>query len=210
MKGFSHCDPARSANDSHQVHIDKYSPIEEMILFAYLWDIVGGHKYSAMFAGNRMLTKEQTAAVLNWLRCYANAEYFPNKKDYCCIQPGVTNLHGWGCKWLHSVIRHGQFGGHSGIHWYKIGPFDGNIQYIDKQDIKDKLAAEASAKCLDMCPMFSLQRAFKYVDELPDHIDPVIDADWEFQISEEPESRGERTGVQPAEVGILYKSDEDE
>ena len=147
------------------------------------------------------LTKEQAEAILSWIRCYCNCEYFPDQKDYCFISPGLKSLHGWGCKWLCSIIRHENFSMHNGIQWYKIGPFDGTVQYIDKQDIKDKLVEESKAKCLQLCPLFSLQKVFIYVNNLPDQIDPTNDENWEYEIS--PENKSKRIGVQPIETTVF-------
>jgi len=78
-----------------------------------------------------------------------------------------------------------------------VGPFEDGIQQIDKQDIKDKLEAEAKEKCLQLCPMFSLRRMFQFVDMLPDSIDPNKDPEWEYLLSEAPETRGDKIGVKP-------------
>lgn len=168
----------------------------------YFWGIVRKYKDTVMFADGKMLTKEQSETVFAWIRCCCNKEFFPDQQDYCCISPGIKELHGWGCKCLHSVLRHRRFGQHQGVFWYKLGPFDGIIQFIDKQDIKDKLEAEATAKCLQLCPLFSLERAFQYVDQLPDQLDPRNDSEWVYIGSEHPESKGEVIGIEPKPVEI--------
>lgn len=193
----------KEIDDACYVTVDSQSDIEEFKLLAYFWGIIKKYKDAVMFTNDQMLTREQSEGVINWIRCYCNHEYFPDQQDYCCISPGLKHLHGWGCKWLHSIIRHGTFGKHCGIQWYKIGPFDGQVQFIDKQDIKDKLAAEADSKCLQLCPLFSLEKAFRYVDQLPGQIDPSIDVEWEYDLSEEPESKFEIIGVRPKKDLII-------
>lgn len=180
--------------------------IEDFKSLNYLWGIIKKYKETVMFSDGRMLTREQAENILNWVRCYCNHEYFPDQQDYCYISPGIKHLHGWRCKWLHSVMRHGRFGKHYGVQWYKVGPFDGKVQFIDKQDIKDKLAAEAKAKSLQLCPLFSIEKALQYVDQLPGQIDPRIDTEWEYDSSEEPESKFEVIGVRPKNIDIFKLS----
>ena len=200
---FNHYEMPENIDDSCQVEITKDSTIEEYKTFNYLWGIIQKYKETAMYANERLLIRNQSENILGWIRCYCNCEYFPDKSDYCCISPGLKHLHGWGCKWLHSVLRHSRFGGHNGIYWYKVGPFASQIQYIDKQDIRDKLAAEAEIKCLQLCPLFSLPKAFCFVDELPDQINPQNDTEWEYEFSKEPEEKDKIIGVKPKEINIF-------
>lgn len=178
--------------------IDKDCTAEDLKLFIHLWRIVSKYKDTAVYADDRMLTKEQVDDLILWMNCCANSVYFDNPSEYCFISPGVKHAHGWSCKKLHSVMRHGRFGRHNGIHWYTVGPFEDGIQYIDKQAIKDKLAAEAVSKCLQLCPMFSIDKAFQYVDQLPGQIDPRVESEWEYHDSEDELDKGAPIGVQPA------------
>lgn len=183
-----------------QVALNEHCGIEDFKRFDRLWDRVRAYKDSMMFADGRLLTKEQTEDVLNWVRCYCNHQYFPDQQDYCFEIPGSKDRHGWGCKWLHSILRHGTYGRHRGIRWYKVGPFQDGIQFIDKQDIKDKLTAEAAAKCLFLCPLFSLHKALQHVEQLPGQIDPRADENWEYDLSRVPGNEGEMIGVIPASI----------
>jgi len=194
---FSQCYLAEDSSEPCIVIINKESYPEDLKLFAYFWDIIRKYKTTAMYADEELLTREQTESILNWIRCYCNRECFDDQTDYCCISPGLKSLHGWGCKWLHSIMRHGRFGRHHGLPWYKVGPFDDNIQYIDKQAIKDKLEDEARVKCLRLCPLFSMEKAFQYVDLLPDQIDPKVDTEWAYDLSEDPENKFAALGVRP-------------
>jgi len=179
------------------VIINNQCDIEDFKSLGYFWGIIRKYKETVIFADGRMLTKDQAEDLLNWIKCYCNHEYFPDQQDYCFISPGVKHLHGWGCKRLHSVMRHGRFGSHRGIHWYRVGPFDGKVQFIDKQDIELKLRKEADCKCLNLCPLFSLKKALQYVNQLPDRIDPRNDPEWEYDLSDEPESKDVPLGVKP-------------
>jgi len=202
LQSFTRCfDLAENLDKPSHIYITKDSTIDDMKLFNYFWGIVRKYKETSMLADGRLLTKEQAEAILSWIRCYCNCEYFPDQKDYCFISPGLKSLHGWGCKWLCSIIRHENFSMHNGIQWYRIGPFDGTVQYIDKQDIKDKLVEESKAKCLQLCPLFSLQKVFIYVNNLPDQIDPTNDENWEYEIS--PENKSKRIGVRPIETTVF-------
>ena len=203
IKKFSDYELTENLDDPCNVRITNESTLEDFKLFIYFWDIIKKYKETLMLNCGKLLTKEQTEDVLTWIRCYCNREYFPEKQDYCCISPGLKSLHGWGCKWLHTVMRHERFGRHHGIHWYKMGPFDGEIQYIDKQDIKDKLSEEAKIKCLQLCPMFSFNKVIHYVDELPNQIDPTIDDNWEYELSIFPEEYSKRIGVCPKQIEIF-------
>jgi len=203
VQGFSIKHLPEELDEPCHIIINNQSSIEDFKSLVYFWGIIKKYKDTVMFANNRMLTREQTEGIFNWIRCYCNHEYFPDQQDYCCISPGFKDIHGWGCKWLHSIMRHGRFGRHKGVHWYRVGPFDGQVQFIDKQDIKDKLTAEADSKCLQLCPFFSLQKAFRYIDQLPDQIDPKVDMEWEYDSSEEPESKFEIIGVRPKQTGIF-------
>lgn len=202
-KDFRHLDLTDDLNKPCQIHITKDSSIDDMKLFNYFWGIIKKYKETAIYANGKILTRKQAEDILNWVQCCSNREYFENQADYCCISPGIKHMHGWGCKWLHSILRHTRFGRHNGVHWYKIGPFDGKIQYIDKQAIKDKLTAEADSKCLSLCPLFSLEKAYRYVDLLPDQLDPEFDTEWEYENSSEPENKSEIIGVKPKSSGIL-------
>lgn len=191
------CHISDELDEPCHIILDKQSTIDDFKRLVYFWRIIRKYNDTVIFADGRMLTKEQSEDLLGWIRCYCNHQYFPDQQDYCCISPGLKHLHGWGCKWLYSVMRHGRFGRLIGVHWYTVGPFDGKVQFIDKQDIKDKLKAEAKTRCLHLCPLFSLKKAFHYVDQLPDQIDPRVDSEWEYESSPEPESRDEVIGVRP-------------
>lgn len=200
---FSHYELADDYQNPCFVYINKDCYPEDLQLVSYFWNIVKKYKETAMLANGRMLNKEQTDAILLWMACYGNREYFPDQSEYCFITPGAKSLHAWGCKWLHSVMRHGRFGRHRGVWWFTVGPFEDGIQHIDKQDIKDKLANEADAKCLQLCPVFSIEKAYQYVDLLPDQIDPKYDLEWEYEVSEDEVNKGAIIGVQRKTINII-------
>ncbi len=176
---------------------------QDMKFFVYLWDIVRKNNQTALFLNNGLLTPEQASGIIRWIRCYNNRQYFPVAGEYCYIQPGHQAFIGWGCKQLHSVVRHGSFGLLKGIDWWKVGPFDGKVQHIDKEDIKLKLKAEAEVKGLDLCPLFSFEKAFSYADKLPGTINPEKDKGWIYDISQQPESYGVAFGVKPVTPSLF-------
>jgi len=200
---FNACNIPDNLDDPCQINITKDSTVEDIKRFCYLWGIIRKYKETSMGADDRLLSREQAESIMNWVRCFCNRTYWPEQSDYCCISPGVKHLHGWSCKWLHSITRHGSFGRHDGLPWYKVGPFDGTIQYIDKQDIKDKLAAEADAKCLQLCPLFSIKRMSQYVDGLPDQIDPTVDDNWQYCEYDDNTEKGKIIGVEPKQITIF-------
>lgn len=196
------CHISDSIEDPCWVIIDKTTP-DDLRTFAHLWDIVRIYKTTEFYADGKLCTREQAELVFAWIRCSCNREYFTNKSEYCYISPGVKSLHGWGCKHLFSVIRHGDFYKGKGLPWYHVGPFSGTVQYIDKQEIKDKLTAEAESKCLAICPLFSLAKVMQYVDKLPDQIDPTKDEKWEYREAIHQEDGLDVVGVQPKQRYIL-------
>lgn len=61
--------------------------------------------------------------------------------------------------------------------WWKFGKFDSDgIWYIDKNAISDRIK-EYSTPYIQ-CPAFSMERALKALDDLPDFVNPNIDDDW--------------------------------
>jgi len=51
--------------------------------------------------------------------------------------------------------------------------------------------------------MFSLTKMRQLVDTMPDQIDPRIDTQWEYQVSDDEVNKGEVIGVQPEKIDIL-------
>ena len=154
-----------------EAHYNTKCTDEDLKLFAYIWKIVRKYADTALYVNASIQTKEQAEKVFDWIRCYNNRQYFHDTKDYCCIIPGNKELHGWGCKQLHSVLLHGRFGRHNGTDWWKIGPFEDGIQYIDKESIREMLENEANLKNLTICPLFSLEKASNLISKLPEQID---------------------------------------
>jgi hypothetical protein len=185
------------------ITINADSTADDLGRFVHFWPVVKKYKETALYTNGSLRTREKAESVIDWIRCYCNRSYFENQSDYCCISPGVKSLHGFGCKWLCSVLRHGRYGRHAGVHWYNVGPFLNKVQYIDKQQIKDMIAAEAELKALQLCPCFSLERAFQYVDMLPDQIDPQEDYEWVYIESGEVTSPHEIVGVEPKAVDVF-------
>lgn len=201
IKDFSDYTVSENIDDPCFIFITKDSTLQDYKLLIYFWGIIKKYKESSMSTSEGLLTKKQEEDIINWIRCYCNKEHFSEEHEYCFISPGIKSLHGWGCKCLHTIIRHNKYGRHSGISWYKIGPFDGDAQYIDKQDIKEKLYEEAKSKCLSLCPLFSIEKAYKYIKELPDLIDPSNNDNWEYEFSVEDINL--RIGVKPKQITIF-------
>ena len=197
VEDFSHYELAPDLSNPCFIYINKDCYPEDMQLFTYFWDIVKKYKTSVISVDERMLSKDQAKDIIDWMNCYGNREYFPDQEDYCCISPGTKHLHGWGCKKLCSITRHGRFGRHNGLPWYKVGAFKSVEQCIDKQAIKDKLVEEAGTKGLQLCPMFSLEKALQYVDLLPDTINPEKDMEWVYDFQDDPVQGMHIVGVKP-------------
>ena len=200
---FSQYEMPDDLQEPCSITINDDSTADDLSRLVYFWLVVKKYKETAMFTAGSMRTREKAETVIEWIRCYSNKDYFENESDYCHITPGNKSLHGFGCKWLCSVLRHGRFGRHNGVHWYNIGPFLNKIQYIDKDQIKEMLKAEAELKAMELCPCFSLERAFQYVDLLPDQIDPQQDTEWAYVESGEVTSPHEIVGVEPKPVEIF-------
>lgn len=190
-------------NEPSHISITRESPLNDLKFFVHFWGMVKKYKDTSLLSGNALQTREQSEKIFDWIQCSCNREYFPSQSDYCFISPGFKDMHGWGCKCLHSVVRHAIFGRHRGIPWYRVGPFDGKVQYIDKQDIRDKLMEEIAAKSLSMCNLFSIERMQKYIDQLPAQIDPTEDDEWEYECSSEPEAEIQIIGVKPKPRSIF-------
>ena len=203
VENFTNYELAQDVSDPCTVTINKGYNAEDLRSFAHFWGIVKKYKTTAMLVDGRMLTAEQSCDIIDWINCYNNKAYFDDEPDYCCITPGMKELVGWGCKNLRSITRHGKFGRYNGLPWHEIGPFEDGVKYIDKQAIKDKLTAEAADKGLQLCPMFSLTKMRQLVDTMPDQIDPRIDTQWEYQVSDDEVNKGEVIGVQPEKIDIL-------
>ncbi len=180
-----------------EAHFNASCSEQDAVHFNYIWEMVRLRKDTAFYSNEQLLTKQQAEDIFNWIRCYLNRKHFHNQTDYCCISPGIKELHGWGCKWLHSVLRHGRFGRHKGIDWWKVGPFDGKVQFIDKEAIKEMFRDEADKKNLELCPFFFLEKAFQYVDMLPEQINPTIDEEWSYNITTTSGNLLSATGVTP-------------
>lgn len=203
VQGFSQFELPDDLQEPCSITINEDSTADDLTRFVNFWSIIKKYKDTAMFTAGSMRTKEKAESVIDWIRCYCNRSYFDNQSDYCHMSPGIKRLHGFGCKCLYSVLRHGRFGRHNGVHWYTVGPFVNKVQYVDKEQIKDMLAAEAEIKSLVLCPCFSLKRAFQYADLLPDQIDPQVDTEWAYVESGEVTNPHEIVGVEPKPLDIF-------
>lgn len=177
-----------------EIIVNEHNFEKDCPLLIHFWNIVKKYPETAIYLDGKLQTREQAEKILDFVRCYANRQYFPDTKEYCFICP---NKPGFGCKQLCSVVRYSEMGRHKGKRWYSFGPFENNIQYIDKADIKETLLQEAYKKGLYLCPCFDIRHIDKHVSELPDQINPKKDDNWEFKLSDEPENREEIVGVKP-------------
>ena len=87
-------------DDPCQVAINDQCDIEDFKRLNYFWKLLRKYNDTVMFAGEKILTREQAEDIFNWIRCYCNHQAFPDQQEYCYISPGVKHLHGWGCKWI--------------------------------------------------------------------------------------------------------------
>lgn len=176
--------------------LNQDSTPDDIRLLLHFYRTAKTYSDTALYVNGRIASKQQADSIIRALQCRANNIY--DQPGYCNIASGLP---GWSCKCLHAVQRHIAFGVHRGIEWYRVGPFQDGIQYIDKHEIKTVLSAEAESKALSLCPNFSLKKALAFVDRLPDQIDPRTDHEWTY--SELPNEKGSPYGVEPKESLVL-------
>jgi len=70
-------------------------------------------------------------------------------------------------------------------YWYEFGSFESADKWkIDKPKINSTLERESNLKMLHVCEVFSLEKACKFVDELPDEINLAGNKSWEKEYKE--------------------------
>jgi len=193
VRRLAGCVLSADKQEPSYVIIDRQSKIDDIKSVLYFYRTAKGYRDTALFVNGKLTSQKQAQSVIVWLQCLTNKYDNP---AYCFLTP---DLHGWGCKHLYSVQRHEAFGSHRGIEWYRVGPFENGIQYIDKEEIKSILQAESESKCLDLCPFFSLPKAISFVNLLPEQIDPRKDSEWIYTKSQDIVNLGIPVGVEPAE-----------
>ena len=134
------------------------------------------------------------------IKCANEYETSIDKSRYCCLEDFYE---GWGCKLLDDLDRHlSKTASYAMKYWYRFGDFSSEgVWELDKPLIKDYLEKEADEKNLSYCKRFSLEKAFRIVDGLPDVIDTHGSSSWEIEYREDFEG----TEIRKHPIGIKHR-----
>ena len=135
------------------------------------------------------------------IKCAKEYEDAVDKDNYCCTH---GTFEGWGCKQLDDLDRHlSKRASYAMKYWYGFGEFvSEGVWKVNKGLIKDYLKKEAGDKNLDYCKIFSLEKAWKIVDGLPDEIDTHGSAWWDIDYREDFEG----AAILKRPVGIKHRA----
>lgn len=202
---FNHIGENSSFNiirtDSEEI-FNKYKTFEN------LYSIIYGWKTTVMtYKGQEIKPYNFFHQFNQIIKCSKDYENSVVKEAYC----NISNTHeGWGCKFLTDIKRHLENDGYYFSltkYWYKFGSFESEgIWKVNKALIKEHLKKEVENKKIEHCPIFSIERVLKAVDELPETINLEEGADWEIEYKEDFFG----TTIQRKPIGIKHISKEGE
>lgn len=166
--------------DSEEI-FNKYKTFEN------LYSIIYGWKTTVMtYKGQEIQPYNFFHQFNQIIKCSKGYENSVVKETYCNIS---NTLEGWGCKFLTDIKRHLDSDGYyysSTKYWYKFGSFESEkIWKVNKALIKEHLKKEVENKKIEHCPIFSMERVLKAVDELPETINLEEGANWEIEYKED-------------------------
>ena len=155
---------------------------------------------SVTLGGNEIKPHEFFWKYNTVIKCAKEYEESIDKSRYCCLE---DSYEGWGCKLLDDLDRHlSKTASYAMKYWYRFGDFASEgVWEIDKPLIKDYLEKEADEKNLSYCSNFSLEKAFRIVDGLPDVIDTHGSTSWDIEYREDFEG----TEIRKHPIGIKHK-----
>ncbi|HMY85198.1 MAG: 26S protease regulatory subunit [Saprospiraceae bacterium] len=166
--------------DSEEIY-NKYKTFENLYSIIYGWkSTVFTYKGQEIDPYNFF---QQFNLILKCSKEYENSVV---KETYCNLS---NTLEGWGCKHLTDIKRHLDSDDHyysSTEYWYRFGNFESEkVWKVNKALIKEHLKKEAKNKRIEHCPIFSIEKVFKVIDELPDTINLGEGSSWEIEYKED-------------------------
>lgn len=166
--------------DSEEIY-NKYKTFEKLYSIIYGWkSTVITYKGQEIQPYNFF---HQFNLILKCSKGYDNSVV---KETYCNLS---NTLEGWGCKHLTDIKRHLDSDGYyysSTKYWYRFGNFESEkVWKVNKALIREHLKKEVENKKIEHCPIFSIEKIFKAVDELPDTINLEEGSNWEIEYKED-------------------------
>jgi transitional endoplasmic reticulum ATPase len=166
--------------DSEEI-FSKYKTFENLLSFIYAWKST-----IITFKGQEIEPYNFFKRFNLILKCSKGYENSVVKETYCNLN---HTFNGWGCKYLTDLKKHldnDDYYYSSTKYWYRFGNFESENEWkIDKVLIKEHLKKEVEIKKIEHCPIFSIEKVFKAVDELPDSIKLGTGSNWEIEYKDD-------------------------
>lgn len=155
--------------------------------FENLYTIIYGWKTTVMtYKGKEIQPNTFFPQLKQIIKCSKGCENLVFKEIYCNIS---NTVEGWGCKYLMDIKRHLDNNGFyysRTQYWYQFGSFESEkVWKVNKELIKEHLKKEVENKKIEHCPIFSMERVLKAVDELPETINLEEGENWEIEYKED-------------------------
>lgn len=156
-------------------------------IFENLYSIIHGWKTTEItYKGKEIQPYNFFLHFNEIIKCSKGYENSVVKETYC----NTSNaLEGWGCKFLTDIKRHLDSDSYyysSTKYWYKFGSFESEkIWKVNKALIKEHLKKEVEHRKIEHCPIFSMEKVLKAVDQLPETIHIEEGANWEIEYKED-------------------------
>lgn len=170
-KKFSNYDLISDSSPFNVIRLDSEEIFNKYKTFENLYSIIYGWKTSIVtYKGQEIQPYNffhQFNEIIKCSKEYENSVV----NNHCNIS---NSLEGWGCRFLTDIKRHLDSDGYhysSTKYWYKFGSFESEKTWkVNKALIIEHLRKEVENKKIGHCPIFSIERALKIVDELPETI----------------------------------------
>jgi transitional endoplasmic reticulum ATPase len=179
-KKFSDFTPMGNGSIENVIHTSAFEIYDKCDTFQRLYNIIGGWRSASIrHNGKEVIKHRQYFDQLNKVtRCYLGHGKSTNKKIYCDLTE--YNKNGWGCKLLDNIGKDLTDLGYY-KYWYDFGGFKSNNTWkINKDVLKRRLNCDADTDMLFCCPIFSMDKVLKNVDDLPDSIDLKDTNGWQI------------------------------
>jgi len=178
-KKFSDFTPANDTCVENIIKIGSEEIFVKYKIFEKLYEIIGGWRSTiSTYKGLKIQPKKFFQQLNVITHCAKEYEASTTKETHC--NRNGKHEEGWGCYFLKRIKRHPGY--LYSTYWYEFGNFESEKGWkIDKNAIKEELKNEADCERLEHCPIFSIDRVFESVDNLPDIIDLNDTESWEIE-----------------------------
>jgi len=189
MAIFSKFEDFNSVDGLNSFTLDFESMPFDFNAIQFYLKIITKWKNTKIYIDNKLSNNFYLRKLFDIFLCYNSYKNAANQSLHCFVD-GLLGIEGWGCSHFMNIHRHlpkafSDIGYYNNIHyWYEYGNLENKVWKVHKDKILSLLKAEATEMGMIYCPIFNISKLEKYVEYLPETINPDENSDWEFVYKE--------------------------